>query len=309
MAILVPKRTGRPVKDNDPSRRHLSGRCPQGRSRTRRRPRKRHDLILTLGEPTVLQRISASRRSWWCGCWRAPFAGARRTSRRGLPARTRSSSTLLRARDEELAGRFVQFEKRSPRLGVHLGLRRDCGSTLRPGRRAADGAGQRSWRRSSSKGRSATSRARMSRRTTSTTSPASARSASERVHRRPRHAAAARSASVEFEGPYYDAWPADAHATFFTLSAVHPRTGSSSLRRPEPALGRILRELRDEGVFRRPGDRGGRGALWRRSMSVRGRRRRDFQDERPRRLLVGPDVAAVPDDRREQPAAGTGAAR
>lgn len=30
----------------------------------------------------------------------------------------------------ELAQRFAVFEKRSPRLGVHLGLRRDCGSTF-----------------------------------------------------------------------------------------------------------------------------------------------------------------------------------
>jgi hypothetical protein len=34
--------------------------------------------------------------------------------------------------DSALAQRFVVFEKRSPRLGVHLGLRRDCGSTLNP---------------------------------------------------------------------------------------------------------------------------------------------------------------------------------
>ncbi len=32
--------------------------------------------------------------------------------------------------DHEVGHRFVAFEKRSPRLGVHLGLRRDCGSTL-----------------------------------------------------------------------------------------------------------------------------------------------------------------------------------
>ena len=32
--------------------------------------------------------------------------------------------------EDELSRRFRAFEKRSPRLGVHLGLRRDCGSTL-----------------------------------------------------------------------------------------------------------------------------------------------------------------------------------
>ena len=34
------------------------------------------------------------------------------------------------APDSELAQRFQTFEKRLPRLGVHVGLRRDCGSTL-----------------------------------------------------------------------------------------------------------------------------------------------------------------------------------
>ena len=32
--------------------------------------------------------------------------------------------------EEDVARRFRAFEKRAPRLGVHLGLRRDCGSTL-----------------------------------------------------------------------------------------------------------------------------------------------------------------------------------
>ncbi len=36
------------------------------------------------------------------------------------------------APESDLAKRFVLFENRSPRVGVHLGLRRDCGSTLTP---------------------------------------------------------------------------------------------------------------------------------------------------------------------------------
>lgn len=36
------------------------------------------------------------------------------------------------ADDHELVQRFAVFEKRTPRVGVHLGLRRDCGSTLAP---------------------------------------------------------------------------------------------------------------------------------------------------------------------------------
>lgn len=36
------------------------------------------------------------------------------------------------APENALAKRFATFEKRQPRVGVHLGLRRDCGSTLAP---------------------------------------------------------------------------------------------------------------------------------------------------------------------------------
>lgn len=36
------------------------------------------------------------------------------------------------APEDALARRFTIFEKRRPRVGVHLGLRRDCGSTLAP---------------------------------------------------------------------------------------------------------------------------------------------------------------------------------
>ena len=36
------------------------------------------------------------------------------------------------ADDSETALRFKQFEQRSPKVGVHVGLRRDCGSTLNP---------------------------------------------------------------------------------------------------------------------------------------------------------------------------------
>lgn len=36
------------------------------------------------------------------------------------------------AETSDVAKRFAAFEKRSPRLGVHMGFRRDCGSTLAP---------------------------------------------------------------------------------------------------------------------------------------------------------------------------------
>jgi len=49
----------------------------------------------------------------------------------GVKALDRIVFTPLAA-EHEVAQRFCAFEKRSPRVGVHLGLRRDCGSTLSP---------------------------------------------------------------------------------------------------------------------------------------------------------------------------------
>lgn len=49
----------------------------------------------------------------------------------GIKDLTRIVFTPLDAK-HEVSRRFLAFEKRSPRLGVHLGLRRDCGSTLTP---------------------------------------------------------------------------------------------------------------------------------------------------------------------------------
>ena len=51
------------------------------------------------------------------------YAGARKPTR----------VVLTRLEDDDiLAERFAAFEKRDPRVGVHVGLRRDCGSTFAP---------------------------------------------------------------------------------------------------------------------------------------------------------------------------------
>jgi hypothetical protein len=57
-------------------------------------------------------------------------AGALSVSVKGQ-APERITLTPLAA-DHELAKRFAVFEKRAPQLGVHMGFRRDCGSTLAP---------------------------------------------------------------------------------------------------------------------------------------------------------------------------------
>jgi hypothetical protein len=57
-------------------------------------------------------------------------AGALAVSVKG-PAPERVALTPIAA-DHELAKQFAVFEKRVPQLGVHMGFRRDCGSTLAP---------------------------------------------------------------------------------------------------------------------------------------------------------------------------------
>lgn len=54
-----------------------------------------------------------------------------RAERTGVAGLDRVVLTPL-AVDQVLARRFCAFEQRSPRVAVHLGLRRDCGSTLAP---------------------------------------------------------------------------------------------------------------------------------------------------------------------------------
>ena len=114
----------------------------------------------------------------------------------------------------ELGRRFAAFEGRNPWLGVHVGLRRDCGSTLA-------GSGEPADRRSRElhdfvfRGRDQRFPSPTWKRTTSTIWPASARSAS--VANTPTAATCPRLLirSVEFEGPYYDEWPPTTHRNIF----------------------------------------------------------------------------------------------
>ena len=63
---------------------------------------------------------------------RLPSGPLRITARHGDNSRLRRL-LLTRLSDDSAAARaFAVFERRTPRLGVHVGLRRDCGSTLAP---------------------------------------------------------------------------------------------------------------------------------------------------------------------------------
>ena len=79
------------------------------------------------GRPAILRHVAATcvPRSQ-AGGWRA--AGPCRIRRRKGFGAHRVNPTS--ARQMTSRRRFLTFEKRSPRLGVHLGLRRDCGSTF-----------------------------------------------------------------------------------------------------------------------------------------------------------------------------------
>lgn len=61
---------------------------------------------------------------------RLPVGELKLTAHYGNNSRLKRIVLSPVADDRELGKRFLSFEKRSPLLGVHLGLRRDCGSTL-----------------------------------------------------------------------------------------------------------------------------------------------------------------------------------
>jgi mono/diheme cytochrome c family protein len=87
---------------------------------------KPQDAILTLGDRQFENTI------------RQPAFLILRLPAGELPVKARYTGALPLERivftrlpdNDELARRFETFERRSPRLGVHVGLRRDCGSTL-----------------------------------------------------------------------------------------------------------------------------------------------------------------------------------
>lgn len=85
-----------------------------------------HDLQLTLGDRYFTGKLSQS-----------PYLAVRLPAGALSVAANYSGATPIEKislrklpDDSPLGSKFLTFEKRSPRVGVHLGLRRDCGSTL-----------------------------------------------------------------------------------------------------------------------------------------------------------------------------------
>ena len=114
----------------------------------------------------------------------------------------------------EVGKRFLAFEKRSPRLGVHLGLRRDCGSSLVPVGTAQDVGGEKLSRyvfEGAIRNFPSPSVEKDNVNYLAGVREIGVRSEYTDGRDIPRLLIR----SVEFEGPYYEAWPPPAHRNIF----------------------------------------------------------------------------------------------
>lgn len=146
------------------------------------------------------------------------------------------------AESDELSKRFLTFEKRLPRVGVHVGLRRDCGSTFAPVGPPQTVTGEKL--------------ARYVFEGTMRNFPAPEVEKDNVNYLAGMHEIGIRSEytdgrdmprllvrSVEFEGPFYDAWPPAPHRNIFT---------DSDRRNETPAYARrVIREFATR-AYRRP---------------------------------------------------------
>jgi len=114
----------------------------------------------------------------------------------------------------ETEKRFVAFEKRSPRVGVHLGLRRDCGSTLAPVGPPQTVAGEKLARyvfEGAMRNFPSPSLGKDNVNYLAGVHEIGVRSEYTDGRDMPRLVIR----SVEFEGPYYDSWPPPSHKNIF----------------------------------------------------------------------------------------------
>ena len=149
--------------------------------------------------------------------------------------------TPVRA-ESELAKRFAKFEKRSPWLGVHLGLRRDCGSTFSPVQRPVvvkDTAVREYIFEGAINNYPSDDVQVENDNYLAGVREIGVRSEYTDGRERPR----LRIRSVEFEGPYYESWPPAMHRRIFIASANEDQ--------PAVYAREIVREFAGR-AFRRP---------------------------------------------------------
>ena len=144
--------------------------------------------------------------------------------------------------NSELAKRFEHFEKRSPWLGVHLGLRRDCGSTFSPVQRpveVADTALREYVFEGAINNYPSDDVQEDNDNYLAGVREIGVRSEHTDGRDRPR----LRIRSVEFEGPFYESWPPATHRRIFI--------GSANEDKPEVYAREIVREFAGR-AYRRP---------------------------------------------------------
>ena len=144
--------------------------------------------------------------------------------------------------NSELAKRFEHFEKRSPWLGVHLGLRRDCGSTFSPVQRPVEVAGTvlREFVFEGAINNYPSDDVQED----NDNYLAGVREIGVRSeHTDGRDRPRLRIRSVEFEGPFYESWPPATHRRIFI--------GSANEDKPEVYAREIVREFAGR-AYRRP---------------------------------------------------------
>ena len=144
--------------------------------------------------------------------------------------------------NSELAKRFEHFEKRSPWLGVHLGLRRDCGSTFSPVQRpveVADTVLREFVFEGAINNYPSDDVQEDNDNYLAGVREIGVRSEHTDGRDRPR----LRIRSVEFEGPFYESWPPATHRRIFI--------GSANEDKPEVYAREIVREFAGR-AYRRP---------------------------------------------------------
>ena len=203
------------------------------------------------------------------------------------------------AEGHELAKRFLAFEKRSPRLGVHLGLRRDCGSTFAPVG-APQTVTSEKLTRFVFEGAIATFPAPDVEKDNVNYLAGVREIGVRSEYTDGRDMPRLLIRSVEFEGPYYDAWPPPAHQNIFV---------DSDRKNDPPAYARkVIRDFRHPRVP--PPDHCPRKKRpWWRSISKSSSGGTRLSRQREGRAAGGADLAAVPVPDREQHDAGARAAR
>lgn len=148
------------------------------------------------------------------------------------------------AGDSKLATRFVAFENRNPLVGVHLGLRRDCGSTMKPVEMPLEVTGEQP---SDFVFHGAINNyPRPYVETDNVNYLAGVREIGVRHEFTDgRETPRLNIHSIEFEGPYYESWPPAQHAAIFVPPENETTAGSALHAR------QILREFMGR-AYRRP---------------------------------------------------------